>query len=292
MIMVLVVIIIILLGILLLLVRDLRRANRELRYINTHKTNALITTSTNLYFLAQFIRESNNTLRYSRKIEQMEIQKDQQLQQLLTNITHDIKTPLTVSMGYVQLLDKIVPAEFKSKLKKVQRNLELVNYYLKHLMDFNMLQEKSVTLNLSEISIKKEIEQQLFKYYDEFERKGLSLDLDLSSDNRVHTDKDILNRILQNLIGNILKYGYKKVRIYSAEQDDKYVAITFENEIEKPIMHPEQLLNRFYTDDVARTGQDFGVGLSIVQSLVVMLGGKFDIEVKEMRFKATVLLKR
>lgn len=292
MIMALVVIIIILLGVLLLLVRDLRRANRELRYINTHKTNALITTSTNLYFLAQFIRESNNTLRYSRKIEQMEIQKDQQLQQLLTNITHDIKTPLTVSMGYVQLLDKIVPAEFKSKLKKVQCNLELVNYYLKHLMDFNMLQEKSVTLNLSEISIKKEIEQQLFKYYDEFERKGLSLDLDLSSDNRVHTDKDILNRILQNLIGNILKYGYKKVRIYSVEQDDKYVAITFENEIEKSIMHPEQLLNRFYTDDVARTGQDFGVGLSIVQSLVVMLGGKFDIEVKEMRFKATVLLKR
>lgn len=292
MIMVLVVIIIILLGILLLLVRDLRRANRELRYINTHKTNALITTSTNLYFLAQFIRESNNTLRYSRKIEQMEIQKDQQLQQLLTNITHDIKTPLTVSMGYVQLLDKIVPAEFKSKLKKVQRNLELVNYYLKHLMDFNMLQEKSVTLNLSEISIKKEIEQQLFKYYDEFERKELNLDLNLNYDDRVHTDKDILNRILQNLIGNILKYGYKKVQIYSTKQNDKYVAIIFENEIEKPIKHPEQLLNRFYTDDVARTGQDFGVGLSIVQSLVVMLGGKFDVEVKEMRFKATVLLKR
>lgn len=290
--MVLVVIIIILLGILLLLVRDLRRANRELRYINTHKTNALITTSTNLYFLAQFIRESNNTLRYSRKIEQMEIQKDQQLQQLLTNITHDIKTPLTVSMGYVQLLDKIVPAEFKSKLKKVQRNLELVNYYLKHLMDFNMLQEKSVTLNLSEISIKKEIEQQLFKYYDEFERKELNLDLNLNYDDRVHTDKDILNRILQNLIGNILKYGYKKVQIYSTKQNDKYVAIIFENEIEKPIKHPEQLLNRFYTDDVARTGQDFGVGLSIVQSLVVMLGGKFDVEVKEMRFKATVLLKR
>lgn len=292
MIMALVVIIIILLGILLLLVRDLRRANRELRYINTHKTNALITTSTNLYFLAQFIQESNNTLRYSRKIEQMEIQRDQQLQQLLTNIMHDIKTPLTVSMGYVQLLDKIMPTEFKSKLKKVQRNLELVNYYLKHLMDFNMLQEKSATLNLSEISIKKEIEQQLFKYYDEFERKELNLDLNLNSDDRVHTDKDILNRILQNLIGNILKYGYKKVQIYSTKQNDKYVAIIFENEIEKPIKHPEQLLNRFYTDDVARTGQDFGVGLSIVQSLVVMLGGKFDIEVKEMRFKATVLLKR
>lgn len=279
-------------GVLWLLVRDLRRANQELRYINTHETNALITTSTNFYFLEHFIQESNETLRHSRELEQAEIQKDQQLRQLLTNVTHDIKTPLTVSMGYVQLLDKNAPTELKPKLEKVQRNLELVNYYLKYLMEFNMLQEKSVTLNLSEVSLEKEIEQQLFKYYDEFEQRGLNLDLDLKSNSQVHTDKDILNRIFQNLIGNILKYGYKNAYIHSVSPDENHVGIVFENKIEKPIEHPEQLLNRFYTDDVARTGQSFGVGLSIVQSLIVTLGGKFDIEVKNGSFKATILLKR
>lgn len=113
----------VLLGILGLLIHDLRRATNELNYINTHETNALITTSTNFPFLARLIKESNDSLKQSREIKQAGIQKDKQIRQMLTNLTHDIKTPLTVSMGYVQLMRKDSGGDVQKSLEKVSKNL-------------------------------------------------------------------------------------------------------------------------------------------------------------------------
>jgi signal transduction histidine kinase len=282
----------VLLGILGLLIHDLRRATNELNYINTHETNALITTSTNFPFLARLIKESNDSLKQSREIKQAGIQKDKQIRQMLTNLTHDIKTPLTVSMGYVQLMRKDSGGDVQKSLEKVSKNLNSVDYYLHYLMDFNVLQEKGINLEITEVDVAKLLETELFSFYDEFEGHGLQVTPQITSGIIIKTDETLLLRVFQNLIGNILKYAKDNVEVQLTSKDADHVEITFENTMLTELEHPELLLNRFYTGDEARTNQSSGIGLSIVQSLITMLGGRFDLEVASLTFKATITLKK
>lgn len=285
-------ILIFLLGFLGLLIYDLKRVTRELHYINMHETNALITTSTNLLFLNQLVKESNDSLKHSRDIKLAEVQKDKQIRQMLTNLTHDIKTPLTVSMGYVQLMRKDSSVDVQESLEKVSKNLSSVNYYLHYLMDFNTLQEKGINLKITEVDVAKLLEAELFSFYDEFERRNLQVIPKIAAGTIIKTDEVILQRIFQNLIGNTLKYAKDKVEVQLFLKNENYVEIIFKNMMIGELKHPERLLNRFYTGDESRTNQSSGIGLSIVQSLVTLLGGKFTLEVTTTTFMAIISLKK
>ena len=216
------------------------------------------------------------------QIEQVEQEK--KIHQMLMDLTHDIKTPLTVATGYVQLLDRQPEADPKPSLARIANNLRSVNYYLHYLMDFNLIQEKTRSLNHQSVNVSELLKNELFDYYDQLTASGLKVTPAITDQLMLETDETLMRRIIQNLIGNWLKYAKSQAKLSFARQDNHHLVMTFSNDTAQPVSHVDQLVDRFYTTDAARTTQSVGLGLSIVQSLTTTLGGKMKLEAHDDSF--------
>lgn len=280
----LIVICLVLFALLLLVITDVHRISRDLDYINHHNTNAGITSNTNLPLIRKLSAGINQNLNTMHQLQIEQVEQEKKIHQMLMDLTHDIKTPLTVATGYVQLLDRQPEADPKPSLARIANNLRSVNYYLHYLMDFNLIQEKTRSLNHQAVNVSELLKNELFDYYDQLTASGLKVTPDITDQLMLETDETLMRRIIQNLIGNWLKYAKSQAKLSFARQDNHHLVMTFSNDTAQPVSHVDQLVDRFYTTDAARTTQSVGLGLSIVQSLTTTLGGKMKLEAHDDSF--------
>lgn len=280
----LIVICLVLFALLLLVITDVHRISRDLDYINHHNTNAGITSNTNLPLIRKLSAGINQNLNTMHQLQIEQVEQEKKIHQMLMDLTHDIKTPLTVATGYVQLLDRQPEADPKPSLARIANNLRSVNYYLHYLMDFNLIQEKTRSLNHQSVNVSELLKNELFDYYDQLTASGLKVTPAITDQLMLETDETLMRRIIQNLIGNWLKYAKSQAKLSFARQDNHHLVMTFSNDTAQPVSHVDQLVDRFYTTDAARTTQSVGLGLSIVQSLTTTLGGKMKLEADDDSF--------
>ncbi len=280
----LIVICLVLFALLLLVITDVHRISRDLDYINHHNTNAGITSNTNLPLIRKLSAGINQNLNTMHQLQIEQVEQEKKIHQMLMDLTHDIKTPLTVATGYVQLLDRQPEADPKPSLARIANNLRSVNYYLHSLMDFNLIQEKTRSLNHQSVNVSELLKNELFDYYDQLTASGLKVTPAITDQLMLETDETLMRRIIQNLIGNWLKYAKSQAKLSFARQDNHHLVMTFSNDTAQPVSHVDQLVDRFYTTDAARTTQSVGLGLSIVQSLTTTLGGKMKLEAHDDSF--------
>lgn len=280
----LIVICLVLFALLLLVITDVHRISRDLDYINHHNTNAGITSNTNLPLIRKLSAGINQNLNTMHQLQIEQVEQEKKIHQMLMDLTHDIKTPLTVATGYVQLLDRQPEADPKPSLARIANNLRSVNYYLHYLMDFNLIQEKTRSLNHQSVNVSELLKNELFDYYDQLTASGLKVTPAITDQLMLETDETLMRRIIQNLIGNWLKYAKSQAKLSFARQDNHHLVMTFSNDTAQPVSHVDQLVDRFYTTDAARTTQSVGLGLRIVQSLTTTLGGKMKLEAHDDSF--------
>ena len=280
----LIVICLVLFALLLLVITDVHRISRDLDYINHHNTNAGITSNTNLPLIRKLSAGINQNLNTMHQLQIEQVEQEKKIHQMLMDLTHDIKTPLTVATGYVQLLDRQPEADPKPSLARIANNLRSVNYYLHYLMDFNLIQEKTRSLNHQSVNVSELLKNELFDYYDQLTASGLKVTPAITDQLMLETDETLMRRIIQNLIGTWLKYAKSQAKLSFARQDNHHLVMTFSNDTAQPVSHVDQLVDRFYTTDAARTTQSVGLGLSIVQSLTTTLGGKMKLEAHDDSF--------
>jgi signal transduction histidine kinase len=209
---------------------EMRRITRELSYISRRETNAQVTSGTNWPVVTELVDATNISIVQNRQLRQDQIQQEQLVRAMMTNLTHDIKTPLTVASGYIQLMRKQGSAEVTSaagtapgksrvqELEKVERNLEAVNHYLHYLMDFNLVQEKTTEPALGDVDVSALVESELFDAYDQLAERNLELTSTVVAGIHATTDPTLLKRVIQNLVGNWLKYASGEIAV-SVERD-------------------------------------------------------------------------
>lgn len=287
----LIVICLVLFALLLLVITDVHRISRDLDYINHHNTNAGITSNTNLPLIRKLSAGINQNLNTMHQLQIEQVEQEKKIHQMLMDLTHDIKTPLTVATGYVQLLDRQPEADPKPSLARIANNLRSVNYYLHYLMDFNLIQEKTRSLNHQSVNISELLKNELFDYYDQLTASGLKVTPAITDQLMLETDETLMRRIIQNLIGNWLKYAKSQAKLSFARQDNHHLVMTFSNDTAQPVSHVDQLVDRFYTTDAARTTQSVGLGLSIVQSLTTTMGGKMKLEAHDDSFTVKLIFR-
>ncbi|KRO00573.1 sensor histidine kinase [Companilactobacillus kimchiensis] len=276
--------------ILLLIVHDIIRITKDLNYINQNDTNGEVTTSTSFPIIKRLAWACNFNLNKMHLLKERQETQNKQFNRMLTNLTHDIKTPLTVSMGYVQLLNQTSTGKQRQDLQRVQNNLDSVNYYLHYLMDFNLIQEKDKNLNLKKFNLSDVLQEELFNYYDQLTNKKIHVKMSIDPKVFVISDEMMFRRIFQNLIGNVIKYATAEMTV-ELTKTNKIIIITFENITYEKISNSALLLNRFYTADDSRANQSVGLGLSIVQSLVTTLGGRVKLQTDNNKFKIQLVFK-
>jgi signal transduction histidine kinase len=219
------------------------------------------------------------------KIEKTAISKAQhEFKEEITNISHDLRTPLTSIAGYVQMLEsEKTPKEKKSEYYNIiRRRIETLVKMLDEFFEFTRIESDEYPLQLEKINAGNVLADVISLFYYDFISKGEEPNIQIpSTPIYIHTDKDALTRIFQNLIKNYLNHGTGNISI-SIKEEKNHVCITFKNyapDIDSE--EAESLFKRFYTADKSRTKKTTGLGLSIVKNLVAKMNGKVEAYVED-----------
>ena len=192
------------------------------------------------------------------------------LDMAISNIAHDIRTPLTIASGYTQQLIKH-PDNSQETLSKIAYHQDLVSKRLEALLEYRHLMEGAVKPKLEELDLSTFITKKTLAYYDVFQSSQIVLDFNVEPGLKTTTDEDLLDRIIQNLLGNVLKHGKEKARL-SLKKEDNRLVLEIDNLVKKPIKNIDNLSNRFYSENLSDTEESSGLGLYITEELVHLLG--------------------
>lgn len=212
--------------------------------------------------------------------------------ELVTNVSHDLKTPLTSIINYVDLLSKEklkpdVANEYVEVLKQKSEKLKLLT---QDLFEISKVQSGNITIEVEKLDISVLVRQILAEFDEQITSSGLDFKTNIQENAYIMGDGNRLSRVFENLISNILKYSLKNTRVYiDVFANENNVIIEFKNIANYEMNFKEdEILERFVRGDSSRTTDGNGLGLAIAESYVEACGGKLQINIDGDLFKATI----
>ncbi|RSI81141.1 Sensor protein kinase WalK [Streptococcus mitis] len=230
------------------------------------------------FFSKTILRLHNQIENLFQEVEQNQLimkREKHTLDMAISNIAHDIRTPLTIASGYTQQLIKH-PDNSPETLNKIAHHLDLVSKRLEALLEYRHLMEGAVKPKLEELDLSTFITKKTLAYYDVFQSSQIVLDFNVEPGLKTTTDEDLLDRIIQNLLGNVLKHGKEKARL-SLKKEENRLVLEIDNLVKKPIKNIDNLSNRFYSENMSDTEESSGLGLYITEELVHLLGAEMKL---------------
>lgn len=205
--------------------------------------------------------------------------------ELISNVSHDLKTPLTSIINFSDLIVKETTEN--AAITEYAQHLHRQSIRLKQLMDALIEASKAssgaIEMEPVPCKVKTLLEQCIVEYEDKLQAKGITfVDIPSEEDLMIYADVKALCRIFENLLNNICNYALTGSRAYiEVKREEHMVAITFKNVSAEQInLSAEELTERFVRGDASRHSEGYGLGLSIVKSLMDLLGGGLDISAK------------
>lgn len=225
-----------------------------------------------------------------------EIKSQNMKTELIGNVSHDLKTPLTGIKNYAELLgqDNVSGQDKQVYLENLQHYIDRLNNLIEDLFEVSKVNSGNIELNPVELNVVALIQQAQAETEDLLKQKNLTVILDAPENGIVQAlDGDKTYRIFENLFTNIAKYTLPGTRVYvSATAQPEYTEIVFKNISEAQMnFTPEEIVERFVRGDKSRHESGSGIGLAIVKSFTEVQNGTFSIEIDGDLFKAVVRFK-
>ena len=216
--------------------------------------------------------------------------------ELISNVSHDLKTPLTGIKNYAELLgqNNVSEQDKQGYLENLQHYIDRLNNLIEDLFEVSKVNSGNIELNPVELNVVALIQQAQAETEDLLKQKNLTVILDAPENGIVQAlDGDKTYRIFENLFTNIAKYALPGTRVYvSATAQPEYTEIVFKNISEAQMnFTPEEIVERFVRGDKSRHESGSGIGLAIVKSFTEVQNGTFLIEIDGDLFKAVVRFK-
>ena len=241
------------------------------------------------FFSKTILRLHNQIENLFQEVEQNQLimkREKRTLDMAISNIAHDIRTPLTIASGYTQQLIKH-PDNSSETLNKIAHHQDLVSKRLEALLEYRHLMEGAVKPKLEELDLSTFITKKTLNYYDVFQSSQIVLDFNVEPGLKTTTDEDLLDRIIQNLLGNVLKHGKEKARL-SLKKEENRLVLEIDNLVKKPIKNIDNLSNRFYSENLSDTEESSGLGLYITEELCHLLGADMKLSTDGEWFSAFI----
>lgn len=227
-----------------------------------------------------------------KKAVEEEVKSQRMKTELITNVSHDLKTPLTAIITYVNLLkDEKDEKKQKDYIDILERKSMRLKVLIEDLFEISKASSQNVNLNLMNVDIVNLFKQVKFELEDKFEEKGLEFRTTFPEEKVIlRLDSQKTYRIFENLLNNIVKYALPGTRVYvEIEKTEKDVFIRLKNiSATELTFNPEEITERFVRGDESRNTEGSGLGLAIVKSFVGLQGGSFHIETEADLFKAEI----
>jgi signal transduction histidine kinase len=252
--------------------RELRRLRRQLDGIIQTDTNAHLTVATSDKDVAALTASINAMLERNRRDLFEKGRAEAALKRAVTNISHDLRTPLTSALGYLQMLEQrdVAPDERERYLATIHGRLDALSALMNSLFEFAQVMESSAELDIQNINVCNVLRDSLSEFYTELESKGFIVDANIPDTPVLRLcDEDALRRVFQNLIKNVCVHGreYLRIRLDGG-------AIEIANKADGlDELDAGRIFDRFYTADASRTSKNTGLGLAIAGELTERMGG-------------------
>lgn len=245
----------------------------------------------------EFSKEFKNSVKYLNDISngfenavQDRMKSERMKAELITNVSHDIKTPLTSIINYVDLLkqENIENEKAKEYIGILDSKSQRLKKLTEDLVEASKVSTGNISLNLEKINIVELIKQAVGEFEDKFQKRGLQVIID-SKENEINimADSKYMYRIIENLFSNVSKYALENSRVYiDINQKNKKVKVEVKN-ISKDRLNisADELMQRFVRGDKSRTTEGSGLGISIAQNLTELQNGKFNLRLDGDLFK-------
>lgn len=222
-----------------------------------------------------------------------QMKSDRLKSELITNVSHDLKTPLTSIITYVDLLkrEELTKEEMQDYISVLDRKTQRLKVLIEDLFEASKMASGAVELNIERIDVAQLLKQALAEFDEKIKASSLTFRVNIPH-HKIFANLDGKKtwRVFENLIVNILKYSQPNTRVYiELIEDENNIIITMKNisayEMDFQI---EELFERFKRGDASRATEGSGLGLAISKSIVDLEGGKLDLEIDGDLFKAIV----
>ncbi|WP_102028787.1 sensor histidine kinase [Salirhabdus sp. Marseille-P4669] len=263
---------------LLSLKSEMKKLGRQLHDYNSQITNKKIDMALLDQHFEKVGMEINRLIDKYVKANRERIRTEDELKQMIANMSHDLRTPLTSIVGYIQMAESEAISEeernqYISIAKKRANRLESL---LHDFFELSVIESAEYQLNMERVNLKNVIVDVLMTFYDRFQAKRLEPVMNIPDwDVFIMADKSAVTRVIENLIANASKYATNNSIVISMEEKKSGVRFCIQNEAHHLTEKDVKLLfERFYIADQSRTGKSTGLGLSIVRSLMEKMDGR------------------
>lgn len=266
--------------------RQVKDICRQLAFLMKHDSNMLIHREFGLGGIGMLSDRLNDLLELRRKEKRYYQEKETLIADTYTNLSHDIRTPLTSLDGYFQLMEACENVEEQRRyLNIIHERIHSLNEMLEELFMFTKLKNESYRLELTSCCINRILKETVFSYYDDWVRREIQPDIQITEEQLyIDGNKQGLSRIIQNVIKNGLDHGEKKIRIVLKREQNQAVLRISNQVIASEKIDIEHVFDRFYKADAARSKTSTGLGLSIAREFVRRMNGEIGAKIEENEF--------
>lgn len=216
--------------------------------------------------------------------------------ELITNVSHDLKTPLTSIISYIDLLkrENFTDPKVQEYLNILEQKAARLKVLTEDVVEASKASTGNLTLNMTDLDFIELLHQVIGEFEERFEEHHLTMMVHFADEpSIIHADGQRMWRVLENIFGNVIKYAMEGTRVYAEVQNSKnQVIFSLKNISAQPLnFAAEELTERFVRGDVARNTEGSGLGLSIAKSFTELQGGKFQLYLDGDLFKVTITFK-
>lgn len=279
---ILVIVIIILLSIIVSYKREMKNISKQ---INNNLNNYVNIRTASIYKdVETLVNNINLIFDEKQKIVAEKKKNEEELRSSICNMSHDLRTPLTSMMGYLQMVrdDSILEEEREEYLDIIEKRAESLQKLITSFYELSRIEGNEYNFQFKSINLSSILCENIALFYNDFINNGIEpiIKIDENIDNII-SDEGAICRIFSNLIGNMIKHGEGLIKIILKKENNNIITEFINKTCVLKEENVDKLFERFYTVDNSRSDRNTGLGLYITKILVEKLGHKIDAELKE-----------
>lgn len=269
---------------LLFIKKELKNILNQLKNYNIRKTEKKIDITLLDKDIEKMTIEINNLIDLHALSNIEKKSAERELKQAIANISHDLRTPLTSILGYIQLIEKpeVTDEERKEYFAIAKDRAKRLQILLNDFFELSVIESVDHSLKLGKLGLNSIVEEIVINLYDKFNEQQIVPSIKIPQEQmNIIGDESAIKRVIENLVINAIRYSDGNVSI-TLERNNTKINLTISNDVkditEKDV---ELFFNRFYTADQTRSGKGTGLGLSIAKALMDKMNGKLSAELKD-----------
>ncbi|MNO48343.1 Alkaline phosphatase synthesis sensor protein PhoR [compost metagenome] len=263
--------------------KEIKSVTRQLHDVNNNITEKKIDIRYIDKDFEKLAAEINHQMDSTKMAKAQKRMTENELKQAISYISHDIRTPMTSILGYIQLMesDGIPPEKKKEYLHTVKQGAKRLKVLLEDFFELSLIEQEDYPLKFERIKLNQLILEVLAGFYEDFRERNLQPLFHIPEEDFILTsDPSAVKRVVENLVGNASRYSGGQISI-QLQKNDSSVRLTVTNTVsnlkEQDLQH---MFDRFYKADQTRAGKGTGLGLPIVKSLMEKMDGSLSAELR------------